>query len=176
VVVLDTCVLINLVATGQVEDILASMARSVVCAAVQKESLYLRSNDPAVSREPVSLDALIAAGLLQPVDVTEGPEEELYVQHASRLDDGEAMSLAIAQSRGFHLATDDRKGRRLFMEAVGDRSRLLSTAGILREWAECRNVSKHKLREAIIAVVNRAKFTPAEADPDYKWWQAARTP
>lgn len=168
----DACILINLFATGHARGILASLrSRHFICTAVQKESLYLRPVDPTRPLEPVALDGLISAGQIEVVTVASEREEQLYVDYASRLDDGEAMSLALAHARNFTLATDDRKCRRVFAEAVGDPSRLLSTAGILREWAKKDRAPIAHLREALRAVAIRAKFIPAATDPDYGWWR-----
>ena len=171
-IVHDACTLINLFATGCIEDVLAALqARHLVCSAVHKESLYLRSEDPTAKPEAVSLDALVSANQLEIVTVSTALEEQLYVDYATVLDDGEAMSLAIAIAGGFCLATDDRKGRRVFLEAAGDPSRLLSTAGILREWADRRHVTPNRLRDVLRSVTTRAKFMPPIADPDHAWWR-----
>jgi predicted nucleic acid-binding protein len=167
----DACIIINLFATGHARQILASLkSRHFICTAVQKESLYLRAADPTHPLEPVALDALISAGQIEIVTIASELEEQLYVDCASRLDDGEAMSMALAHARHLTLATDDRKCRRIFAETVGDPSRLLSTAGIVREWADQDRVPIAHLRAALRAVAARARFIPAAADPDYGWW------
>jgi predicted nucleic acid-binding protein len=139
----------------------------MVCSAVSEESLYLRPLEAGGRPEAVDLQTLIGAGVLTSCQLEGGAEEELYVSYAMELDDGEAMSLAIAQSRNLVLATDERKARRLARENAPQLS-IISTAEIIRAWAE------DKERRDVIAVVRsiraRARFRPPESDPLATWW------
>lgn len=171
IVLLDTCVLINLIASGQAKDILGTVEEKfMICSAVEKESIFLRASDPEGPPEAVQTHSLTESGHLDVCYLANEEEERLYVDYASHLDDGEAMSLAIAQSRGFVLATDDRKARRLFLDAVHDPARLLSTPGILRTWSERAGVSQVKLKALLSRVTLRARFLPPSDDPHYQWW------
>lgn len=170
-ILLDTCVLINLAATGHLEQIvLLRGCRFLICSAVAQESMFLRSPDFEAESERVPLDSLIESGALTVCSVEGEEEEALYVAYAAHLDDGEAMSLALAEARGFILATDDRKARRLFLEAAGDPGRLLSTPAILRQWATRVRLPRHALRDALLAVTNRARYFPPPTDPHFRWW------
>ena len=66
--------------------------------------------------ESVDIDDLISRDVIQICNCDNAEEQELFVNLAASLDDGEAMSLAIALSRNWHLATDDKKARRIFKE------------------------------------------------------------
>lgn len=169
--IIDTCVLINLLASGEVEGILRLAGQeSLICSAVEKESMYLRSDDSQDAPELIQLNPLIESGLLNRCHI-EGPEEELlYVDYSSTLDDGEAMSLAIAIARGYYLATDERKARRLFLEAVNDPARLVSTSGLVRCWAESEHVSTARLRAGLLLIQSRARYQPWATDLNYQWW------
>jgi predicted nucleic acid-binding protein len=58
----------------------------------------------------------------------ESPEEDaLFVQFAAKIDDGEAMTLALCVSRGYAFATDDRKARRI-AASVAEPISLLATS------------------------------------------------
>lgn len=169
--ILDACVLINLLASGEVEGILRAAARdSFVCSAVEDESIYLRTEDPKAPLEPIDLRPLIESGLLTVCHVEDGREAELYVDYSSALDDGEAMSLAIALSRDFILATDERKARRLFLEAAPDPPRLKSTSELIRQWAETESIAPDRLKAALISIERRARYQPPASDPNYHWW------
>ena len=166
--ILDTCVLINLLATGRVAEIVGVIAASrMVCPAVSEESLYLRPLEAQGQPEHVNLQPLITAGVFTPCQIEGGAEEDLYVTYALDLDDGEAMSLAIAQSRNLVLATDERKARRIARENVPQLC-IISTAEIIRAWAE------GKERRDVIAVVRsileRARYRPSDSDPLALWW------
>lgn len=171
VVLVDTCVLINLIASGHIEDVInESEEQFMICSAVEAESIFLRQADLESLAEEVQIKALVESGRLHVCSPANEEEESLYVDYASHLDDGEAMSLALAQSGGFVLATDDKKARRLFLEAVNDPARLTSTAAILRRWAERQSVSRATLRTVLTEIGTRARFFPSTGDPDYAWW------
>jgi hypothetical protein len=169
--ILDACVLINLLASEEINDILRVAAReSLICTAVEGESIYLRTDDPTAPLEPIDLRPLLDSGLITVCQIEGAREAELYVDYASALDDGEAMSLAIALSRGFILATDERKARRLFREEVDDASRLTSTSEMLRLWAECEGVPADRVKTALIQIERRARYQPPTIDTNYDWW------
>ncbi|MDX2032596.1 MAG: hypothetical protein SF339_18115 [Blastocatellia bacterium] len=174
-IILDSCVLINLLAGEAIEEILRATGKECqICVVVEKESFFLRTESPREEAfEPVELDALIESGVLQRCNVAGDQEIALYVDYASRLDDGEAMSLAIAESRGYIFATDDRKARRIFLESIRDSGRLLSTSDLIRNWTDHRSISPARLQSVLIKIQNRANFFPPRNDPNISWWKNA---
>ncbi len=171
-VILDTCVLINVLASGETAAILGSLGVDCyVCAAVSGESIHLRSETIPGHREPIVLAPLFASGALHLCDLEGQTEEELYVGYAADLDDGEAMSLAISQSRGYRLATDERKTRKLVQE-IGLGVALLTTTKILRIWAERKKPAPAALATTLQRISSRARFVPSPDDPNYAWWLA----
>lgn len=167
---LDTCVLLNLLASGEIEPILSALnKRWLVCAAVEKESLYLRTEDPNDPLQPVSLAPLLSAKLLEICDIESADEAKLYVNYSARLDDGEAMSVALALARGYHLATDERKARRIFRES-GDALHLSSTSQIIKEWTEIEKVSRKRAKSVLLAIAQKARFMPPASDENVQWW------
>lgn len=169
--ILDACVLINLLASGEIESILRAAAQdSLICSAVESESIYLRTDDPNAPLEPIDLRPLIGSGLITVCHIEGDEEAELYVDYASALDDGEAMSLAIALSRGLVLATDERKARRLFLEVTADPQRLTSTSELFRLWADAESVAPERLKAALLHVEKRARYQPSGNDINYRWW------
>jgi len=176
-IILDSCVLINLLASEEIEDILGSTGKECrICAVVERESFYLRPDDPQEELfEVIKLGPLIKSGVLGLCDIEGSQEATLYVDYASRLGDGEAMSLAIAESRGYVLATDDRKSRRIFLESGNDPNQLTSTSELVRNWAESRSVSPAKLKSVLIDIQHRAHFFPPRRDVNFTWWTDAST-
>ena len=61
-------------------------------------------------------------------------EEAHFVELAANLDDGEAMTGAIGRNRGYAVAIDDRKARRVLGEWAHE-LRLISTLEIVRRWS-----------------------------------------
>lgn len=169
--ILDACVLINLLASGEIEGVLRVAARnSLICSAVEGESIYLRTDDPKSPLDLIDLQPLIDSGLLTVCHLEGDYEAELYVDYASALNDGEAMSLAIALARGLVLATDERKARRLFLEAARDVKRLTSTSELLRQWAEAESVTVDRLKAVLLQIERRARYQPPSNDSNYLWW------
>jgi predicted nucleic acid-binding protein len=174
-IVLDTSVILNLVATGHVEGILGSLrSLCLVATAAAGEVIYIRADDPAQPAHPVSIEPWISAKLITIVSLEEPKEEDLYVQFASELDDGEAMSLAICRARGYVLATDDRKARRLAGSLTPTAVALLSTAEILHSWALETAAQSEPLRQIIQAIERRARFLPPQGAPFRDWWLSRR--
>jgi hypothetical protein len=171
VAILDACVLINLLATGRAADIMSESGYQFgICAVVKNESIYLRATDLSAPPEEVKLDAYLKSNRLTVFELSSDEEKELYVDYATQLDDGEAMSLALAYSRGVSMASDDRKARRLFTEEIGDPKRLLSTSQILKEWSEKAGMNAANLKRVLIDVSRRGRFFPNSGDAHFEWW------
>jgi predicted nucleic acid-binding protein len=166
-VLIDTSTLLNLLASGFPERLLTTLCpQCLISDVVLQESLYLRATDPSLPPERVDLSRLIEFKILT-VCYAETPEEEaLYVELAAQLDDGEAMSLALSASRGFGLATDDRKATRL----ANDRGiqSIYGTPEILQACFDL-NVSN-----AIQLIEYRARFSPPSGSPFRDWWLGMR--
>jgi predicted nucleic acid-binding protein len=159
-ILLDTCVLINLLATTA--DIIPQLSAQVfIAAAVQREHLYLRDEDGQPIRQELP-------AVLQQCAPEGGDEHEAYVSYARFLDDGEAMSLAIAATRQITLATDERKVERLVAEE-GLKVRLLSTGAIMHAWAQQQEVDR--VRQALMSIAQRARFRPPAHCPHRNWWE-----
>lgn len=168
--ILDACVLINLLASNETEGILRAAAReSFICTAVEGESIYLRTDDASAPIERIDIRPLIDAELLTICGVEDDAEVELYVDYASVLSDGEAMSLAIALSRNLVLVTDEKKARRLFLEAAEEPMRLASTSSLMRNWAK-ENISATRIKEALSNIERRSRYQPPPTDENYQWW------
>lgn len=173
ILLLDTCVLINLLASGEAEGILRSTGKECkICAAVKNETLYLRSEDlQEQDFEPIHPESLIQSRLLSICEIEADQEAVLYVDYASMLDDGEAMSLAIAEARGWILATDDHKARRIFLESINASKRLTSTSELLRQWSESESVLPAKLKTVLMNIQHKASFVPSRKDTNFAWWK-----
>jgi predicted nucleic acid-binding protein len=174
--ILDSCVLLNLAASDDVADIVAAIeGATFICTAAQKEALFLRDEaDPAVL-VPLNLEDLLAVSKIRVCDLATPEEEDEFVRLAADLDDGEAMSIVIATSRGMRFASDDQKARRVFLELVTSADRLTCTSSILKQWAETRTVAPPRLKAILKRISTRARFTPSRRDPNAEWWQQSQT-
>lgn len=170
-IILDACVLLNLLATGILEEILSLVAqRSMICLLVKDESLYLRNEVDVSENEAVELIQLVQNGILNICDFESDVEQELFVNFAVRLDDGEAMSLALALSRNWHLATDDKKARKVFIENNPDNQFLISTSDLIKEWAISTSADNIEVKNVLVRVERKARFRPPNSDVNLQWW------
>lgn len=172
IVIMDTCCLINLYAAGDPTSLLVPLGWEIyVSRQVMEESLYLlRENsesEPQFVQERIDLQPAIDGGGLRVCDVAEGDETDLYVQLATTLDDGEAACLAIAKSRGWALATDDRKAIRL---AEGLRVGTITTPEMIKSWADATRASDTDVAVVLRKIQAFARFVPRRASPLYDWW------
>lgn len=170
-VVLDACVLINLIASGEIISIRRAIEMDfMICPVVEKESISVQTGDPLSPRQLIDLAPFIQSGVLSIRKLADQREEELFVDYAARLDDGEAMSLAIVHSVGCKLATDDAKARKIFIQAINQPDQLLSTTEIIRIWAIKEGVTQSNLKAVLLAIQQKARFFPSKNDPNCKWW------
>ena len=171
--ILDACVLINLLATGRLEDVAKALGTPfLICDVVRAETLFLRNpNDPETPKDPIDLSPFLRDGILEETTTRSEDEEAAFVAFATQLDDGEAMTLAIALSRDLTLATDERKARKVFLDAGGHADRLISTPQILQQWSQAASI---EITPFLTLIETRARYRPRHTDPLYKWWTAER--
>lgn len=172
---LDACCVLNLFATDRMGEILRATPH--LCAIAQKveqEALFvLRGGQgpDASDRIAVDLQPLYAAGLLTILSPT-ATELADYVNFAAELDDGEAMTCAVAVHRGTAVASDDRKARRV-LGRVAPQLQLLGTLDLVRAWATGGPIGADALRAVLTNVRDRASYQPGRAHPLRSWWDAS---
>jgi hypothetical protein len=171
--VLDACCLIDLLASGHVEAILRASGHTWgLPAAVQSEVQFVRQLDPADPSKlilaPVELTPLISAGVLNVDQPADQAEMDLFTQYATQFrSDGEAMCLALAESRGWSIATDDKKAIRIAGQAG---LTVLSSPQLLKTWAEGTNPDQPTLVKALKDIELLARFRPNPTMPESQWW------
>ena len=168
---IDTSVALNVLATEVSTALIESFGVACfVSSAVYDETIYIRSEDPTQLPEPVSMDPWLKRGCVRVLEPENRLEQELYVQFAVELDDGEAMSLAICRARGFGLATDDRKARRIASQLSAPPVQVISTSEIVHHWATKASIGQDELRRVLVAIEQRARFIPPHDYPLREWW------
>ena len=172
VLLLDASCLLNLYATARIMEIAASLPwqLAVVDYVMEQEALYVRTIGASGEQEetvPVDLSSIVEKGLLLVMRLEAPGEEASLVELAAVVDDGEAVTGAIALNRGYSVAIDDRKARRVLGEKAPG-MRLVSTLEIMRRWAE--SVTIEDVGRALRAMQHRARYIPGQQDPLYAWW------
>jgi hypothetical protein len=176
--VLDACCLIDLLVSGRAEAILrASPYEWRLPSAVRAEVRFVRDVDPGNPAQtvnvPVDLQPLFDEQVVSACEPEAPRELQLFVRHAARFrSDGEAACLALAEARGWVLATDDRRAIR-----VGQAAGLIivSCPEIVRHWAEATRASEAEIIEALSRIERLAQFRPNERMPEYDWWLERRS-
>jgi hypothetical protein len=171
--VIDACCLIDLLASGRTEEILhaAGFAWHLPIA-VQAEVQYVRQHDPAqagaIVKVPADLSSYLASGLLTLCQPDDPQEQACFVQYAAQFrSDGEAMCLAIAESRGWTVATDDRKAIRIAGQA---NLMVISCPQLVKAWADATQPDPAALVQVLADIQTLAQFRPNPAMPDSDWW------
>lgn len=169
---LDACVVINLAASRRPTDILDAVSGPVAVAdLVAAESLYVQRGGPgddAKEPEPIDLAPLIASGRLSVLTATDA-ELDTFVDFLADLDEGEAMTLALAVHRGFVVATDDRRVTR----SLAGRAPLRSTLDLVKDWADREAAPPHLLRTVLTDIRERGTYHPGRTHPLRGWWDAS---
>jgi predicted nucleic acid-binding protein len=172
---LDASCLLNLYATGRLRDIALAQPQRLGVAdyVLEQEALYVwrpGSGEARDERVTVDLSPFVAEGVIQVLRLEHQEEEATFVDMAALVDDGEAITAALALHRGCAVATDDRKARRVLAEQAPTVP-LVSTLDLLKKWAERSSVAATDLRTAMLAMQSGASYVPGERDPLYEWWR-----
>ena len=85
---------------------------------------------------------------------------------ASLVDDGEAVTSALALHRDCSIAIDDRKARRVLGEVMPEVA-LVSTLELMQLWFEEASVPTGELQKALMAMQTGASYLPGRRDSLY---------
>lgn len=167
---LDACCAINLFATPYAGEILATFPQPIAIAqfVIERELLSLAA---LLSSDTSSLSEQLAKAGITIVTLQEA-EEEQFLVFASQLDDGEVITAAIAMSRNWTIATDDRRVPSVLAKA-GSVMRVVTTPELVKHWAEHTQADGVLLRSVLAGIEAKARFHPWRTHPLYAWWQAS---
>jgi hypothetical protein len=174
IVVLDACVLLNLHASGRVDEILRAIPfRCLVASSVRHEALWYfapASHDSQLlERHDILLDPLVEAGTIEVADLT-ADEQVSFVKLAQYLGDGDAASGALAVGRSGLVATDDVKAIQLFGRLTPPLS-TIETGALLHYWEEHSGAGPTTVAAVLHAIQRGARFSPRGDAHSSTWWQ-----
>jgi len=172
---IDACCLIDLLSAGQAEAeaiLRASGHAWHLPVAVRGEVRYVRQHDPAQPggflNVPADLTPLIASGRLTVCQPDDPQEQARFVHYATMFrSDGEAMCLALGESRGWIVASDDRKAIRVAGQAG---LTVISCPQIVKAWARATRPGAVALARVLTDIQTLAKFVPNPTMPEAAWW------
>jgi predicted nucleic acid-binding protein len=81
--------------------------------------------------------------------------------------DGEAMCLALAEQRGWVVATDDRRAIRVARQAG---LTVVSCPQLVKAWADASAPDQATLARVLQDIQVLAQFKPNSSMPEYQWW------
>ncbi len=140
-------------------------------ARVKEEARYVLQPDEEDRSKLVKTDInpepLITAGLLHECELQGEEETELFVQLATRLDDGEAVCFALAKSRGWTLATDERPTESL---ARKHGVTIITTPELVKHWAGKTKASEAEVARVLWNIQTYAHYFPRKTSPMHAWW------
>lgn len=170
--IIDACCVINLVASGQTEAILhtplnsKSVTYAIADTALNEATVLRRGGGGENSNDHERIDwAVINGSNLILVKTANAEEMDVFVSLASQVDDGEAMTIAIASARGFGVVTDDRKARR-FLDGLP----CLGTLDLLHNWSLAAQVDEKILVASVRSIRERANFVAPRTHSLSNWW------
>lgn len=164
---LDACIAINLLATNRIEDISKVLdIRFLMVAQAAKEcgEVHMVQQTQVVRRRSAPPNDVPFAEVL----ALDKSEIEAYVELARDIDDGEAATIAVARSRSLHMATDDRKARRI-ATSVGLAAPIATTT-MLRNYANAACLTAAELAMILRSVRDQANYVPRHVDDNIDWW------
>lgn len=170
---IDACCLFDLLASGHVEAILRASGFSwQLPSAVQGEVQYVRQHDPAqpgkLVKMAADLSGLVSSGVLTVCDPQNQQELDRFIHYATLFrSDGESMCLALAEQRGWVVATDDRRAIRVAQQAG---LTVVSCPQLLKAWADPAAPDQATLFRVLQDIQVLAQFKPTPTMPEYQWW------
>lgn len=170
---IDACCLIDLLASGQAESILGATGHAWhVPSSVQAEVQHVRQHDPdnpgLYRNVPVDFTPFVSSGVLTPCQPDDPQEQARYVQYATLFrSDGEAMCLALAECRGWTVATDDRKAILVAQQAG---LRVVSCPDLVKAWADVTRPDTSTLKQVLNDIQMLAQFRPNSSMAESDWW------
>ncbi|XGV89371.1 MAG: hypothetical protein ACAF42_15350 [Limnothrix sp. BL-A-16] len=172
-IVLDACCILNFCASEYFIEILKSIPAQVVVTEVvkNKELITLQRLTNENNEGAVQFETAIAQGLLSVVDFESESEEEAFVNYTFELgDDGESATCAIAISRGWAIATDDKKAIS-FSQKEANHLQVLSTLEIIKAWSDKDNLSLDELCAVLKSIRAKGRYKPHRNHPLLGWWE-----
>lgn len=177
-IILDACCIINLYASKQMRSILETMPSDLAVAVYVKENEALSvfsgpNNNVQSSKESIDLQSFIKDGLLFLVDIETDSEANTFINLAENLDDGEAITGAIALNRNWSIATDDSVSLKLFGISAPHIA-LVTTLDIVKYWADIKNPDNDTIRETLLNIRLRGRYEPHRGHHLIDWWEQFR--
>ncbi len=174
--VVDACVLLNLLATERLEEIAEANNVTLWVPAIilKREVKYLHAfeNGQRGERVEINLANEIERGVIIPIDRPSDEEvlTSFEIRHGAGIGPGEAIAIATAVHRGGVVGTDDRRAISVMSERAPNIERW-GTGKIIQTWCEQSEMQPPEVCRVLQAINVRSRFKPASDDQDALWWK-----
>jgi len=181
-IILDACCLIDLHASGYMAEILQSLACPVAVSryVLEQEALSVHTlssythetgseTENAADDEP-PLQQLFDSGIIAVVDIETEAEENALIDFAVYLDDGEAITCAIAVQRNWAVASTERKVASIMRDNFSHIS-VVPTQELIKHWVDQLRPAHEIVRQVINDIQVKARYRPRKNHSLYEWWQ-----
>jgi predicted nucleic acid-binding protein len=173
-VLLDACCLLNLYASGRFQEIAETFSQLTIADyVVQKEALFIRKQNVNLEtddKEKVELEPFISSGLIRVISIKSKDENETYIDLASELDDGEAITISLAIHNHYAIATDDRKALRVISNLSSITP--ISTLELVKKWSDTKKIDDAEIKHVLLNMLFCASYQPSERGPLHNWWKS----
>ena len=175
-IILDACCVLTLYASGRMTEILESVPIQTMLSryVLEEEALYTYcgpDGDERSAKEPVGLTPLRNQGLIEVSSLSGEAEIRSFVDLASRLDDGEARTIAMAINRNWGVATDEKKASRILRE-VAPKIQIITTPDLVKHWTDMEGISDAEVAVVLRSVHKRGVYRPGRSHPLSGWWDS----
>ncbi len=173
-IILDTCCILNFYASGHFLEILKAIPAQVVIAEVVKSkelTTFQRVADEE-NEGAIYFEKGVENGLIVITDFESEIEAETFINYAAQMrDEGESATFAIAFSRDWVVATDDKRATS-FLKKEAPHIQIFSTLTIIKYWSDKSSIDSATLKEALTAIRVKARYQPPRNHPLLSWWES----
>lgn len=164
-VILDPGVLLNLAATQIISE-LGTATTFFISSRQADQPLTLMISGKLCAKRPEEVAGMKIACPGKEI------EDACFLDYLVRLSAGESAAAAVAECRGWLLATDERKVKESFDARVHNGERTISTVGLLQHWGKHTKPKPQDMRNALCAIQDCAFFYPTCGTADALWWHS----
>jgi len=161
------------------EDILQSAPCKFVIADYVKDKEiigYIKIyNEGELTQKQINLQPIIDKNLLAVVSIRSETESIDYINFCYEfLENGEAITGAIAKNRNWGIATDDTKCIDILNKNV-PHVQIFTTPHLIKNWYEIRRPSTFEIKTTLKNIQCGGRYRPGPKHPLHRWWNNVST-
>ncbi|MEZ4885346.1 MAG: hypothetical protein R3E32_11510 [Chitinophagales bacterium] len=170
-IILDACCIINILASGRIEDIISNLPVDIfISETVKRDEILNIEHLEELNPPNKKFMDVLGNNTLKVVNFKNDIEMGRFIFYVMEIgDDGEAASLAIAEERNFILATDDKNAIKI-ANRYAKNVPIISTLELIKTWSEIQRPTKNCLQNMLKNIKEYGKYFPGDKHPLKQWW------